>query len=127
MWNSVESVKEFNRGGVWATAKGVVFLSNDGMNDLKEFFKDSEPNEMNFVLFSTSGSHGTYTTIEEAAKVYLEDLPEEDFGLPEVTFVLIQPRIVCLRYGNALIKSKEDIEFLKQLRDKSKKVIQYIG
>ena len=55
------------QGGHYNTfhlAKGV-----DGMEVLRGFFSASGfevPDEMNFVLFSTSGVHGSYTTIEAA-------------------------------------------------------------
>jgi hypothetical protein len=35
------------------------------MAALRDFFPTGTANTMNFVLFSTSGVHGTYTTIEE--------------------------------------------------------------
>lgn len=35
---------------------------------LRGMFPDAKADDMNFVLFSTSGVHGTYNTIEEAEK-----------------------------------------------------------
>ena len=46
-------------------------LHNDKKNGksmelLHELFPNGEANDLNFVLFSTSGVHGTYNTNEEA-------------------------------------------------------------
>ncbi len=37
--------------------------------DLKGMFPDAKANEMNFVLFSTSGVHGSYATIEQVEMI----------------------------------------------------------
>jgi hypothetical protein len=86
------------------------------MESLRIFFEDGA-NEMNFILFSTSGVHGTYTTIEDA-----ESEPGE-----AVTFLIVQPRIVCLRYGQVVPKTKEDFDYLKKLRQQSWKIVNSIG
>lgn len=36
-----------------------------GLDVIKEWFPEGEANDLNVALFSTSGVHGTYTTIEE--------------------------------------------------------------
>lgn len=89
------------------------------MKALKELFPEGEKsvNEMNFVLFSTSGVHGTYTTIEEA---------EEDEEL-SVTFLVIHPRLVSLRYGTVSPRKPDDFEFLKKLRCASWDIVKTIG
>lgn len=107
----------------------------DGMAALRQIFPTPEDvNEMNFVLFSTSGVHGMYTTIEEVeaeiAQVALgvtEDEYGDPIGEPLLTFLMIQPRIVCLRYGNCQPKNAEDIAYLKALRAKSREVFPTIG
>ena len=93
------------------------FSTRNGIDALRDFFPDGKADEMNFVLFSTSGVHGTSTKIEEA---------EKDIEL-DVTFLVVQPRIVCLRYGVCEPKTPEDFDFLKKLRESSWKVIQEIG
>jgi hypothetical protein len=110
------------------------------MKLLREFFPDGEANEMNLVLFSTSGAHGTYITIEEveeSCQKYGFDHEtaeeDEDAAWPDdrvgtdVTFLLIQPRIVSVTYGNVFVKSQADIEFLKKLRASSWGWFQKIG
>lgn len=97
---------------------------NDGMTGLKEMFPDGEANEFNFVLFSTSGIHGMHTTIEEVES----DKPDEDGYKPTaVTFLIVQPRICCLRHGNCIPETKEDIDYLKKLRKTSWDVVLKIG
>lgn len=101
----------------------------NGMAALREFFPDAFANQMNFVLFSTSGVHGMYTTIEEAEATMLRGNKDEDGEEyePSVTFLVVQPRIVCLRYGNCLPKTADDIAFLKRLRESSWSVVPSIG
>lgn len=98
------------------------------MEALKILFPKGEADELNFVLFSTSGVHGTYETIENAAKDFLDPkTSEEDKQYCRVTFLVIQPRIVCMRYGNVPITSREDIQYLKKLRKTSLQVVSKIG
>ena len=84
-----------------------------GMDRLREIFPDGEANQMNFCLFSTSGVHGSYWTIEEV------ELNQS----PEVTFLIVHPRLVAMQYGNVEPKTAEDFAFLKKLRQSSKDVI----
>lgn len=96
----------------------------NGMAALRLIFPDGKANEMNFVLFSTSGVHGMYNSIEEAEK-HLKKPTEETIG--SVTFLMVHPRIVCLRYGNCEPQNAEDIKYLKKLRASSWKAALTIG
>lgn len=101
----------------------------DALDALRVMFPDGEANEMNFVLFSTSGVHGTYSTIEDAERAIAGE-PDEDGEIdsaPSVTFLIVHPRIVCLRYGNCAPRTAEDIAFLKQLRASSIRAVAEIG
>lgn len=93
-------------------------LAEDG---LRKMFPQGEADDMNFVLFSTSGVHGTYTTIEEA---------HASIGKPDestnVAFLIVQPRLVCLRYGTVEV-TNENVEFLKKLRSSSHAIAAQIG
>jgi hypothetical protein len=104
-------------------------LGRNGMAALREFFEDGIANEMNFVLFSTSGVHGTYRTIEDAEATLARGNKNEDgeASQPEVTFLVVQPRICCLRHGNCLPETADDIAFLKRLRESSWSVVPAIG
>ena len=90
------------------------------MEALQKVFSHGKADEMNFVLFSTSGVHGCYTTIEK-----VEERPLE-YG-NTVTFVIIHPRLATIKYGNVQIESKKDIRFIKKLRKSSWKAVLTIG
>lgn len=94
----------------------------DGMEALKAFFPDAKASEYNLCLFSTSGVHGTYATIEE-----VEENLEYDEEINDVTFLIVQPRICTVRHGNCTPKTPEEFEFLKNLRQSSWEEFQKIG
>jgi hypothetical protein len=101
----------------------------DGMAALRAMFASGEADEYNAVLFSTSGVHGMYTTIEEAEADWLRGNKDEEGepSTPHVTFLIVHPRIVCLRYGNCEPRSAEDFAWLKHLRASSWAVLGQIG
>ena len=96
----------------------------EGMDALRGMFPDAKADEMNFVLFSTSGVHGTYNTIEEAER-FLSG--EDAEGYSEVTFAIVHPRLVAMRYGVCNPASQDDIDYLKQLRASSQEAVAGIG
>ena len=109
-------------------------------------FPNGKANELNFVLFSTSGVHGTYITIEDIEKGFKkygnepsflsdEDLDNpnadpskvpDDWSGTQLTICVVHPRIVGVGYGNIEVKP-EDISFLKKLRKTSWAAVQKIG
>jgi len=91
---------------------------------LRICFPDGVCTEDNFVLFSTSGVHGGYATIEYIAGP--QDPYPGDPRTTEVTFLLVQPRLVSMTYGNVRV-SPENVEWLKGLRQSSWDVVQTIG
>lgn len=97
----------------------------DGMDFLKTIFPDGVADELNFVLFSTSGIHGGYELIEDLSldKAFEDDEPYT----PRLTFLVIKPRIVSVTYGNCIPKSESDIAFLKRLRATSLAAVSKIG
>jgi hypothetical protein len=95
-----------------------------GMAALRGMFPDAKANELNFVLFSTSGVHGTYNAIEEA-ELFLKG--EDAEGYSEVTFVVVHPRLVAMRYGVCNPKTQDDIDYLKRLRASSQEAVATIG
>ena len=101
----------------------------NGMAALREMFPNGDANELNFVLFSTSGVHGTYGTIEDAEAIVARGFKDEDGdeSHPSVTFLLVHPRIVCLRYGNCEPTTADDFAFLKRLRSTSWAAVLTIG
>jgi len=94
----------------------------DGMAALREMYPDGEADELNFVLFSTSGVHGSYCTIKDQEPQNLEADQE-----PMLTFLIVHPRLVSLRYGNCEPRTPEDFAFLRKLRESSRAIVQTIG
>ena len=96
----------------------------EGMNFLRHLFPDGK--EMNLVFFSTSGVHGHYGTIEscESELGKQEDLRTSS---NDITFLMVHPRIVCMKYGNCIPQTEDDFLFLKKLRDSSWVAAQKIG
>jgi hypothetical protein len=88
-----------------------------GLTVLKALFPAAEADGMNFVMFSTSGVHGSYQTIEQ----------EQKAPGTGVTFMVIQPRLVLTRYGVVYPKSEEDFAFLKKLRATSWEAMTEVG
>ncbi len=139
-WERVPSI------GAYGGAHYSVFRLQDqeaGVDALREFFV-SGPDEMNLVLFSTSGVHGCYTTIEDIERSGQawgwepwtgDDDPPKDWpGRDEgrdwsllLTFTIFQPRIVCARYGRVRVRSQAEVDYLRSLRDASAKVAASIG
>lgn len=96
--------------------KIISIKSEDAMNFIRNIFPDAKPDCMNLIVFSTSGVHGTYNTIEEAEACI--GRTDED-AVHDVTFTIYHPRLVCLKYGVVEIKTGEDAAFLKLLRERS--------
>lgn len=111
----------------------------DGMKFLRQWFPDGNACEYAFAVFSTSGVHGSYTTIEQIeaslAKYgddasFLEndddEMWPEDYHGCELTFLVVEPRIVKTTYGNATV-TLADIPFLKALRASSWLAVRNLG
>lgn len=118
---------------IWSISKG-------GVNGLRKMFPTAQANEMNVALFSTSGVHGTYTTIEEIehsltkygeSPAFAEDENDdaeypEDYCSPQLTVTVYHPRIIGVGYGVVEVKL-EDVPFLKALRQSSWDALLKIG
>jgi hypothetical protein len=98
--------------------------AGDGMRALRAMFPEAKADDLNAVLFSTSGVHGTYCTIEAV---------EQDMRRPDrecqrdVTFLIVHPRFVALRYGTCTPETAADIDFLKRLRASSRDALMKVG
>jgi hypothetical protein len=100
---------------------------------LRRLFPGGKADALNFVLFSTSGVHGSYTTIEQierslakyGAECPNSDDPPADWA-DELTVVVVRPRVVTMLYGT-VIPAAADIAWLKRLRDTSHAVVADIG
>lgn len=76
----------------------------DTIDVLKGMFPNSTCDNMNWVIFSTSGVHGTYTT--------LDDIERDGEG--RLTVTVLQPRKISIAYGEIEV-TKEDVPFLRKL------------
>lgn len=115
-------------------------ISSGGVADLRKMFGDPpQADEMNFALFSTSGVHGSYTTIEAIEEslvkygpdpAFMDDGHEaeipDDYVVPSLTVGVYHPRIIGVGYGNVRVVL-EDVPFLKALRQSSWDAVQRIG
>jgi hypothetical protein len=81
------------------------------MADLRAQFPTGEADELNWCFLSTSGVHGTYTTLDR-----IEGPPEEDgYVYPhEITVLVVAPRMVRMNCGHIKIEP-EDIPWLRRL------------
>jgi hypothetical protein len=86
------------------------------MEWLKWFFRDG-PDRLNFCLFSTSGVHGSYATLDSNA----QEEPDKD-GCRSITFLVCSPRLVRFQYGNARY-TKEEEPWLRWLATESLRYI----
>ncbi len=120
MWENID--KNRSDSGHYSIMKLQSYVN--GMESLYTMFPEANADDVNFVLFSTSGVHGTSNTIEEAENFLNGENPE---GFNGITFLIIHPRLVSLRYGICNPKNKEDIDFLKKLRTSSFEIINQIG
>ena len=114
-WENGSSQRANQDGGHYSISR----IKRDGysMEALRTMFPDGQANYSNFVLFSTSGIHGSYSTIEEV----------ECDRSGDVTFLIIRPRLVAMNYGNCIPLTRDDFDFLKSLRASSHSVLKSIG
>lgn len=87
-----------------------------GMEVMRTIFPTGEADEYNLCLFSTSGIHGSYCTIEEVADSLGTDEPLR------LTVLIFHPRTVFMYYGEIEIKA-EDVPFLQRIRETSKAIL----
>ncbi|MCY4584281.1 MAG: hypothetical protein OXE50_16025 [Chloroflexi bacterium] len=90
--------------------------TNDKMwSTIKSIFPDNRADKMNWLLCSTSGIHGSYTTLDEI---------EKDPAFSEypkfITILIIQPRRCHLFYtGELEIRDNKDITWLRNMIESS--------
>ena len=83
---------------------------------LKAYFENDKADHMNMLMGSTSGIHGTYTTLDDLENPAYIALAELDISHHETfTILVIQPRIVRMTYGTVGIRSQKDIDWLRDI------------
>lgn len=81
----------------------------ESMDDLRELLSQGA-DALNWLFLSTSGTHGSYVTLDSI----WPELDEYDEGQdPYITVLVIQPRTVRTFYGNIPI-SLEDVGWLQE-------------
>ncbi len=86
------------------------------MAELRELFPDGKANDLNWVFLSTSGVHGSYQSLDGvfSSDARIEAQEDGEEFEPMVTVLVVQPRLVVLRYG-ALHITVEDVPYLRGL------------
>lgn len=99
-------------------------IRTDGMDYLLNFFNsDDIPDHLNLVFFSTEGIHGSATTIEDVEN----RIRNNTEGSRDITFLILQPARVSVKYGVCTPVTMDHIHFLKRIRAASHEHISKIG
>lgn len=80
------------------------------IDDLRAMFPSGEADELNWCFLSTSGVHGSYTSLDDIAAGPDEDGYEDNY----VTVLVVAPRMIRCNYGHIEI-SVHDIPWLRRL------------
>jgi hypothetical protein len=84
----------------------------ESMHQVREHFTDPCNYELNWLFLSTSGVHGSYTTLDN-----LEN-DSEYADWDTITVLIICPRLVVMKYGELSV-SRDDIPWLRSIVTRS--------
>ncbi len=88
------------------------------MDKIRESFTDDTPFELNWLFLGTSGIHSWYGTLDDCEEKlkHVGEINEyqELVEAPTITLLIIHPRVCCIQYGNIVIRTQEDIDFLRK-------------
>ena len=79
---------------------------------LHDFFEDGKGNGMNWLIGSTSGVHGSYKTLDEIENRLKRPRKHPIKHHDKFTILSIQPRLCVLRYGNVVVSTLEQVEWI---------------
>jgi len=82
---------------------------------LRRRFPDGRASESGWLLLSTSGVHGTYIALDDLGDVRQEIIDDGDAGSPLITFMIVDPRLVRIMYGNVPVETPAQEAFLRGL------------
>lgn len=85
--------------------------------ELKTMFPDETDYTLNWLFCSTSGVHGSYLTLDQFDPSSPDD--EDDWPPYPLTVLVVQPRIVRVRYG-VIDVMPDDVEWI---RDRIRKTL----
>lgn len=87
------------------------------IQEVRQLFPNGFADELNWLLCSTSGIHGSYLTLDELEYIIRGEDPNNP-PLPNgkwyITILIIFPRRVTMLYGEIMI-GLEDIQYLRKL------------
>lgn len=91
---------------------------NIGMDKIREFFNDDIIIELNWLFLGTSGIHSWYGTLDEAEEEikHIGEIDDdgETLTAPKITLLIVHSRVCCIQYGEVVIETQEDIDFLRK-------------
>jgi len=92
-----------------------VFDGVKSIEDLKTIFPEGKADDLNWVFLSTSGVHGSYTTLEDLEKDpdYADSIDED--GNSHITVLVLHPRMCCIKFGHMKFNLKKDSAYLRGL------------
>lgn len=77
---------------------------------LKAHFPDDKADKLNWLIGSTSGIHGSSTTLDNLEDLnFLEENEMDQFDIEAFTILIIQSRVVRITHGTIGIRSEDDI------------------
>jgi hypothetical protein len=89
-----------------------------------EIIRDLEPDDINWIFLSTSGIHGSYTSLDRIEKLWTDPAAYRASGYIEdgepmpteagITVLIVLPRMVTTMYGNATVRSLDDVALLRR-------------
>jgi hypothetical protein len=116
------SIYKASEDEAWEVLHGI-------FDDVSEKFDRIPDFTLNWLFLSTSGIHGTYTTLDilRNERLYPDELDPADYDYEEpctlVTFLIVSPRICRIIYGNVMVSTEEEDQWL---RDKVQKTLEGI-
>ena len=83
----------------------------ESFEQVREHFSPTTDYTLNWLILSTSGVHGTYTTLDEIEDC--DGLDEYGDTCPtDVTVLIVCPRLVVMKYGHFEV-TEDDIRWLR--------------
>jgi hypothetical protein len=101
------------------------------MDEIRQFWGDDpKPNELNWMIGSTSGVHGSYATLDQIEACFKDecDCPDDEktddyHHRQEFTVLICRPRLVALTYGSIPV-TLEELPYLRTIITRSLQAIQ---
>ena len=89
-------------------------LKNETVETIRAMFPSGKADKYNWLIASISGVHGSFVDLDDI-EATLELPSGSDGKFDRLTVLIIRPRTVEIIYGNILVETVEDIDFLRGL------------